>query len=84
MGDAGRGLGASELVGRIVVETMSLGHFPTVLRNCSYSFMCDLLKNSTRKDGNALASRSPHGDWLFISAFSSEFEIRSFTTEAMK
>jgi hypothetical protein len=26
----------------------------------------------------------PHSDWLFISAFASEFEIRSFTLEAMK
>jgi hypothetical protein len=26
----------------------------------------------------------PHSDWLFISAFASEFEIRSFTLEATK
>lgn len=26
----------------------------------------------------------PHGDWLFVAAYCSEFEIRSFTLEAMK
>jgi hypothetical protein len=26
----------------------------------------------------------PHGDWLFVGAYASEFEIRSFTLEAVK